>query len=178
MANVDISRMPVTAISNVRGIGVADRLNTSTLVRNAFSVSLCSTPKRCSSSMMTSPRSLNLTLGLSSLCVPMTTSTVPSSKPLIVSLISLVVWKRLMAATFTGNPSKRSVKVSKCCWTSSVVGTSTATCLESWTALNAARTAISVLPNPTSPQIRRSMGTGFSMSALTSSMVVSWSAVS
>ena len=45
-------------------------------------------------------------------------------------------------------------------------------------ALKAARTAISVLPKPTSPQIRRSIGTGFSMSALTSSMVVSWSAVS
>ena len=34
------------------------------------------------------------------------------------------------------------------------------------------------LPKPTSPQMRRSIGTGFSMSDLTSSMVVSWSAVS
>ena len=170
---MDISRMPVTAISSVRGIGVADRLSTSTLVRSAFNVSLCSTPKRCSSSMMTSPRSLNLTFGPSSLCVPITTSTEPSSSPSMVSLISLVVWKRLIALTSTGNPSKRSVNVSKCCCTSNVVGTSTATCLESCTALNAARTAISVLPNPTSPQIRRSIGTGFSISDLTSSMVVS-----
>ena len=45
-------------------------------------------------------------------------------------------------------------------------------------ALNAALTAISVLPKPTSPQMRRSIGTGFSMSDLTSSMVVSWSVVS
>ena len=45
-------------------------------------------------------------------------------------------------------------------------------------ALNAARTAISVLPKPTSPQIRRSIGMGFSISDLTSSMVVSWSTVS
>src|SRR3712207_6995008 len=55
-----ISRIPVTAISSVRGIGVADMANTSTAVRSRLSCSLCSTPNRCSSSMMTSPRSLNL----------------------------------------------------------------------------------------------------------------------
>ena len=42
VASVDISRMPVTAISSVRGIGVADSESTSTLVRSALSVSLCS----------------------------------------------------------------------------------------------------------------------------------------
>ena len=84
--------MPVTAISSVRGIKAwQTRDSTSTLVRRAFSVSLCPTPKRCSSSMMTSPRSLNLIFGFSSLCVPMTTSTVPVSSPSMVSLISLVV---------------------------------------------------------------------------------------
>ncbi len=50
------------------------------------------------------------------------------------------------ALTTTGKPAYRSAKVLRCCWTSSVVGQSTATCLPSWTALNAARTAISVLP--------------------------------
>ena len=58
------------------------------------------------------------------------------------------------------------------------MGTSTATCLPSITALNAARIATSVLPNPTSPQIRRSIGLGSSMSCLTSSIAVSWSPVS
>ena len=38
------------------------------------------------------------------------------------------------------------------------MGASTATCLPSWIALNAARIAISVLPKPTSPQTRRSIG--------------------
>ena len=38
------------------------------------------------------------------------------------------------------------------------MGTSTATCLPSCTALNAARMATSVLPKPTSPQTRRSIG--------------------
>ena len=51
-----------------------------------------------------------------------------------------------------------------------VVATSTATCLPSITALHAARTATSVLPNPTSPQSRRSIGNGRSMSRLTSSI--------
>ena len=59
---------------------------------------------------------------------------------------TFAVWNRDSARTRTGKPEKRSENVSKCCWTSSVVGTSTATCLPSCTALNAARTAISVLP--------------------------------
>ena len=41
-----------------------------------------------------------------------------------------------------------------------MVGASTATCLPSWIALNAARIATSVLPKPTSPQTRRSIGYG------------------
>ena len=48
--------------------------------------------------------------------------------------------------TLTGKDCMRSVNVLRCCWASSVVGTSTTTCLPSCTALNAARTAISVLP--------------------------------
>ena len=72
----------------------------------------------------------------------------------------------------------RSRNVLKCCCASTVVGTSTATCLPSITALNAARMATSVLPKPTSPQMRRSIGLGRSMSALVSSMARIWSGVS
>ena len=61
---VDISRMPVIAISRVRGIGVADIDSTSTDVRSRFICSLCSTPKRCSSSTMISPRSFIRMSGL------------------------------------------------------------------------------------------------------------------
>ncbi len=143
---VDISRMPVTAISRVRGMGVADMVSTSTLARSFFSCSLCSTPNRCSSSTMTRPRSLNLVSEENSRCVPMTTSTEPSRRPSSVAFASVSVWKRDSAFTTTGNCAYRSLNVPKCCCTSSVVGTSTATCLPSWTALNAARTAISVLP--------------------------------
>jgi hypothetical protein len=73
-------------------------------------------------------------------------STEPSASPAMTSLASLSVWKRERPLTTTGKPDIRSEKVDMCWVTSSVVGTSTATCLPSWTALNAARTAISVLP--------------------------------
>ena len=73
-------------------------------------------------------------------------STVPSAMPAITSAASLSVWNRLSALIISGKPLIRSVKVDRCWLTSSVVGTRTATCLPSCTALNAARTAISVLP--------------------------------
>ncbi len=53
------------------------------------------------------------------------------------------------------------------------MGTSTATCFPPETALKAARTAISVFPYPTSPETSRSIGSGASMSRLTSSTAVS-----
>lgn len=143
---VDISRMPVRPISSVRGIGVADMASTSTWVRRCFMASLCSTPKRCSSSMMIRPRSLKRTSGLNSRWVPMTTSTEPARMPSSVSLTSPSLWKREIGLIVMGKLEKRSAKVDMCCCTSRVVGTSTATCLPSWTALKAARTAISVLP--------------------------------
>ena len=76
----------------------------------------------------------------------MTMSTVPSFSPVRISFDSLVDVKRLSPRTVTGKPSMRSLNVARCCWASRVVGTSTATCLPSCTALNAARSATSVLP--------------------------------
>jgi hypothetical protein len=138
--------MPVTAISRVRGIGVALIERTSTDVRIRFICSLCSTPKRCSSSTMIRPRSFILISGLSRRWVPTTMSTEPSVRPAMTSLASLSVWKRESPLMTTGKPVIRSENVDMCWVTSRVVGTRTATCLPSCTALNAARTAISVLP--------------------------------
>ena len=59
-----------------------------------------------------------------------------------------------------------------------VVGTSTTHCRLCDTHLNAARSATSVLPKPTSPHSSRSIGTGRSISALISSVHRSWSSVS
>ena len=109
-----ISLIPVMAISRVRGIGVADMESTSTFVFMSFNFSLCSTPKRCSSSMMMSPRSLNFTPADNNLCVPITTSTSPVARAAIVSFDSLVVWNLDSALTFTGKPANLSIKVSTC----------------------------------------------------------------
>ena len=86
--------------------------------------------------------------------------------------------KRDSSAIFTGHCAKRSLKFSKCCSASSVVGTRIATCLPAATATKAARMATSVLPKPTSPQTRRSMGRPPVMSATTAWMALAWSGVS
>ena len=73
-------------------------------------------------------------------------STEPSAIPASTSRASASLLNRDSPLIVTGNDRIRSVKVCRCWLASSVVGTSTATCLPSCTALNAARTAISVLP--------------------------------
>jgi hypothetical protein len=85
-------------------------------------------------------------------------STVPFSMPSSTALDSLPVRKRDSDSMRTGQSAKRSRKLSVCCSASSVVGTSTATCLPACAATKAARMATSVLPKPTSPQTTRSMG--------------------
>jgi hypothetical protein len=77
-----------------------------------------------------------------------------------------------------GQPWKRSVKVLKCCRHSSVVGVTTATCLPDMAATKAARSATSVLPKPTSPHTRRSIGRPLARSAITSPIARCWSSVS
>ena len=76
----------------------------------------------------------------------MTMSTLPSAIPVMVASASWFEENRDSSRMVTGNWLIRSVNVPRCWWDSSVVGTRTATCLPSWTALNAARTATSVLP--------------------------------
>ena len=51
-----MSRRPSMLMCNVRGIGVADIVSTSTVFRICFSRSLWVTPNRCSSSMTTRPK--------------------------------------------------------------------------------------------------------------------------
>ena len=63
-------------------MGVADRVRTSTSRLSCLSRSLAATPKRCSSSTTTRPRSLNRTSFDSSRWVPMTMSTRAVGQPL------------------------------------------------------------------------------------------------
>ncbi len=174
----DRSRSPASDMCSVRGIGVAVSVRTSTWVRSCLRRSLWTTPKRCSSSMITRPSAGKVTDLLSSWCVPISTSTAPSRAAAMIAFCSFGVLNRLSISTRTGNAANRSRKTVSCCCANSVVGTSTATCLPSITALNAARSATSVLPYPTSPHTRRSIGRGASMSRFTSSIARSWSGVS
>ena len=131
---------------SVRGIGVAERVSTSTVERSDLSHSLSSTPNRCSSSMTTRPRSLNVTSFWTSRCVPIRMSTAPAAVRFRTSLISDLGRNRLTTSIVNGNSAIRCVKLRWCCSARIVVGTSTATCLPASTALNAARMATSVLP--------------------------------
>ncbi len=81
-------------------------------------------------------------------------------------------------STRTGRPAKRAAKVRVCWRASSVVGTTTATCDPDIAATKAARSATSVLPKPTSPQISRSIGRPAAMSSSTSAIARDWSSVS
>ena len=159
-------------------MGLAVRVRTSTPSAMALIDSLWLTPKRCSSSTTSSPSFLKVTSSPSSRWVPTTTSTEPSARPFSTAFAWAGVRNRLSISTLRGNGAYRSAKVWACWLARSVVGTRTAAWYPSWTALNTARMATSVLPNPTSPQTSRSMGWGRSMSALTSSMARSWSEVS
>ena len=106
-----MSRAPVRAMCSVRGIGVAVSVNTSTVCRSILSFSLCSTPKRCSSSMITSPSSLNRTFFWMSLCVPTTMSTEPAASPSMVASACFFDRNRESNSTEIGNSAMRSRKV-------------------------------------------------------------------
>lgn len=121
---------------------------------------------------------MNCTSDDSSLCVPITMSTLPSLICAIAAFTSFVVLKRDSSTIRTGQSAKRSAKVCVCCSASSVVGDSSATCLPPSTAMNAARSATSVLPKPTSPHTRRSIGLPLVMSPITAAMAAAWSGVS
>ncbi len=105
-------------------------------------------------------------------------SMVPSLIAAIDAAISFVLLKRESSAMRTGQSAKRSVKVCVCCSASSVVGERIATCLPAITAMNAARSATSVLPKPTSPQTSRSIGLPLVMSPITAVIAAAWSGVS
>ena len=96
----------------------------------------------------------------------------------MVSADSLELLNLDSSAIFTGQSANRSLKVWKCCSASSVVGHRITTCLLSATAANVARNATSVLPKPTSPHTRRSIGLPDAMSVITASIAAAWSTVS
>ena len=110
--------------------------------------------------------------------MPTRISTLPAWKSASTCLTSFAGRKRETISTRTGKSRKRSRKVCQCCSARIVVGTSISTCFPFTATANAARSATSVLPKPTSPQTSRSIGCGDSRSSLTASIARCWSSVS
>ncbi len=108
----DISRSPSSDMCSVLGIGVALMVRTSTLCRSCFKRSLCRTPKRCSSSTISNPRSLNTTSFDKSRCVPISTSTFPAATSSRAAFTSFGLRNRLANSIRTGNEAKRLLNVS------------------------------------------------------------------
>ena len=127
---IERSRTPVSASCRVRGIGVAVSVSTCTSARSALSRSLCATPKCCSSSTTTRPRSLNLI----ALAEQRVRADHDVDRAVGDALLDAAELRRGRPAATpgrccTGKPRKRSLKVLVCWRASSVVGTTTATCL-------------------------------------------------
>ena len=89
-----MSRSPASDIWSVRGIGVAERLSTSTRSLSWRSSSFCFTPKRCSSSTISRPRSFGRTSRESSRWVPIRMSTSPDANLAVISRASAADRKR------------------------------------------------------------------------------------
>ena len=105
------SLAPIKLNCKVLGIGVAVSVSESTVALICFNFSLAATPNFCSSSIIITPKSLNLTSLLSNACVPMIMSIFPSANFASVSFFSLEDLKRLIKSTVTGKSFKRSPKV-------------------------------------------------------------------
>ena len=164
---------------SVRGIGVAESASTSTSSRSERSSSFCATPKRCSSSTIDEPEILRRSRRARAAgACRRGRRPCPPAKSASTCLTSSAGRKRETISTRTGKSRKRSRKVFQCCSARIVVGTSTSTCFPFTATANAARTATSVLPKPTSPQTSRSIGRGASRSSLTASIARAWSSVS
>ena len=170
VAMTENSLRPSIAKDKVLGIGVAVSASTSTFFLKALSFSFCLTPNLCSSSITTKPRSLNLISGCKRRCVPMMMSIFPSCNRCNDSFCCFFDLNRDISSILIGHLAKRSQKLSKCCSANKVVGTKTIACFPFRTEINAALSATSVLPKPTSPQTNLSIGLEDSISSTTRSI--------
>ena len=164
------SRSPKTVMATVRGMGVAVMTRVwglcPALSRRA---SRCSTPKRCCSSTTASPRSANWTASWIRAWVPTTIPAAPlamSSSALRRAVAPMLPVSRVTSVAFSSPPSlpgmasgPRARVIFSWCWVASTsVGASMAACPPLSTTCSMARSATTVLPEPTSPCSRRFMG--------------------
>ena len=186
-----MSRSPNTVMATVRGIGVAVMTRTCGRPSPALSrsASRCSTPNRCCSSMTTRPRSANWTCSSSRAWVPITMPASPeaasssarrrAAAPIEpVSSVTRVACSAPPSWPAWPSGPSRAVIDRQCCWASTSVGASSAACPAASTACSMARTAMIVLPEPTSPWSSRFMGWSAASSAAISAPASCWPRVS
>ena len=173
------SRTPVSASCSVRGIGVADSVSTWTSAFSSFSRSLCLTPKCCSSSTISRPRSRKRdALAEQRMGADDDVDAAVGDASLDRGQFLGADQPRRLGDAHRQAGETRARTCLKCWRASSVVGTTTATWRPASAVMKAARSATSVLPKPTSPQISRSMGVPAARSPITASMAACWSSVS
>ena len=111
----ETSISPNRIMARVRGIGVADMTRQSGSVPFSLMSDRCRTPKRCCSSVITSPRWANRTPGWISACVPTTTSTAPDAISSRTAFLSAADMLPISNPTRIPNGEKRSFSPSYCC---------------------------------------------------------------
>ena len=132
----DVSRRPANAAPNVRGMGVALNVRTSTSTQAALKRSFCRTPNRCSSSTTASPRFRHGCRGDNKACVPTHTSQAPEATAALTRLASCLGfgWPSSTVSpgrgatnnsteTLSGPNLRR--KTFRCCLANTVVGART-----------------------------------------------------
>ena len=155
-SSTDTSRSPKSVRASERGIGVALITNRSGSSPLPSMRRRCPTPKRCCSSITSSPRRANSSDSWNSAWVPTATAICPRASARRSAGAALVPVKR---AVTTRSPSSRR-RVSKCCSASSSVGARSAACRPLSTARSTRIAATRVLPLPTSPCSSRRIGRG------------------
>ena len=153
-------------MASVRGMGVA--VITSTwggVALFCHSLARCATPKRCCSSMTTSPRRANCTLSSITACVPTRMWTSPAASRPSTSARRLPLTVPVSSSTPTAMPPSSERSVATCCSASISVGAITHAWYPLSMAISAHISATSVLPLPTSPCSRRFICRPLPMSA-------------
>ena len=190
--SVEVSRSPNTVIATVRGIGVAvitrtcGGLPSGCLVRSACR---CSTPNRCCSSTTISPRLAKNTPSDSSAWVPTTIPACPDamvSSACLRALAGSEPVSRVIAVASGGAPSSpprpsgpSTSRSDRACWAASTsVGASITACRPESITCSIARSATTVLPEPTSPCSSRFIGWMVARSVAIVSPTAFWPAVS
>ena len=192
-----MSRSPKTTMAAVRGMGVAVMTSRSgsrpvpsaprPLSRRA---ARCSTPKRCCSSITTTPSEEKTTASVRSAWVPTSRSTEPSASPPSTDVRSEAGVRLVRRATRNGRvppnvagsgttrPSTRRRTSVACCSASTSVGAIRAPWCPPSIPMSRAATATTVLPAPTSPCRSRCMGRGPARSTTRSPTARTWAPVS